>query len=179
VCGGAALLSALYQGRLGVDEAGVSLSRIESELYIQVEAGVRRPSARRGLQAYGPDNTTTRRQPTPGPAPADLGLEGRASPNAAPAAANITPEGATGPAADAAAPSPPAPGPLAVLDDRDTADDSEGGVLLGRPDFGAIFRAVPPPAAAGAAGEALRPGDGTTVFACGPVGMIREVQVGL
>ncbi len=127
-----------------------------------------------------------RRQPgpTPGQAPADLGLEGRASPNAAPAAANITPEGATGPAADAAAPSPPAPGPLAVLDDRDTADNSEGGVLLGRPDFGAIFRAVPPPPAAGvgvgaAAGEALRPGDGTTVFACGPVGMIREVQVGL
>ncbi len=63
--------------------------------------------------------------------------------------------------------------PLPIVD-----AESNGGVFLGRPDFGAIFRAFsppPPPGAWGAAGA--REGYGTAVFACGPAGMTREVQV--
>jgi hypothetical protein len=66
--------------------------------------------------------------------------------------------------------------PLTLTTDSNT----DSSFVLGRPDIGAIFRTIlqPPLGAAGAdGGQAVPTSDGTVVFACGPAGMVQEVQV--
>jgi hypothetical protein len=167
------------EGALKV-QGGIRISLMRSKEHLIKVPG----SSPRTLNHHGTVGITPRlpgcRPPTPDPAPAALVEDPTASPAATTMMdSTVIDATAASTTVSATASDPFAAPSLPAI--RVDAHSDDCGVIQGRPDLGGIFRDVlhqlpPPPGAVGVAGG-MRPGDGTVVFACGPAGMIREVQV--